>query len=174
MGRAYPKPTATLDQPVKESESLCRGTSGRRLEAIVRDRNSAQKHAARAKVILATADGCGTMEIARRSGLSKPAVWCWQERFMHAGVDGLLRDKTRPPGKLRLPDETVRRVLDLTPVGALGIEPGGVRLPSFIAAKHNEAGFGRLSGSRDGKSLAHEKTSPEMTKAPRGGLARWG
>jgi transposase len=86
----------------------------RRLEAIVRDRNSAQKHAARAKVILATADGCGTMEIARRSGLSKPAVWRWQERFMHGGVDGLLRDKTRPPGKPRLPDETVRRVLDLT------------------------------------------------------------
>src|SRR3954447_18557021 len=84
------------------------------LEAIVRDRNSAQKHAARAKVILATTDGCGTMEIARRSGLSKPAVWRWQERFMHDGVDGLLRDKTRPPGKPRLPDETVRRVLDLT------------------------------------------------------------
>src|SRR3954471_19404801 len=86
----------------------------RRLEAIVRDRNSAQKHAARAKVILTTADGCGTMVIARRSGLSKPAVWRWQERFMHDGVDGLLRDKTRPPGKPRLPDAAVRRVLDLT------------------------------------------------------------
>src|SRR3954464_1304743 len=49
------------------------GPSGRRLEAIVRGLNSAQKDAARAKVILATADGCGTMEIARRSGLSKPA-----------------------------------------------------------------------------------------------------
>jgi hypothetical protein len=33
---------------------------------------------------------------------------------MQEGVDGLLRDKTRPPGKPRLPDETVRRVLDLT------------------------------------------------------------
>jgi hypothetical protein len=33
---------------------------------------------------------------------------------MHQGVDGLLRDKTRPPGKPRLPDEAVRRVLDLT------------------------------------------------------------
>ena len=33
---------------------------------------------------------------------------------MHEGVDGLLRDKTRPPGKPRLPDEAVRRVLDLT------------------------------------------------------------
>ena len=40
--------------------------------------------------------------VMRRSGLSKPGVWRWQERFMHAGVDGLLRDKTRPPGKPRL------------------------------------------------------------------------
>src|ERR671910_3806412 len=86
----------------------------RRLEAITRNRNTAQKHAARAKVILATAAGGGTVEITRRSGLSKPGVWRWQERFMHDGVDGLLRDKTRPPGKPRLPDETVRRVLDLT------------------------------------------------------------
>ncbi len=52
-----------------------------RLEAIARDRNAARKHVARAKVILATADGCGTMEVMRRSGLSKPAVWRWQERF---------------------------------------------------------------------------------------------
>lgn len=91
-----------------------------RLEAIVRDRNSIQKHVARANVILATADGCGTMEVVRRSGLSKPVVWRWQERFMHEGVDGLLRDKTRPPGKAPLPDGTVARVLELT----LGEPPG--------------------------------------------------
>jgi hypothetical protein len=53
-----------------------------RLEAIARDRNAKAKHVARAKVILATADGGGTMQVMRRSGLSKPAVWCWQERFM--------------------------------------------------------------------------------------------
>ncbi len=91
-----------------------------RLEAIARDRNTAQKHVARAKVILATADGCGTLEVMRRSGLSKPAVWRWQERFVQAGVDGLLRDKTRPPGKPWLPDEAVRRVLDLTLSEPLG------------------------------------------------------
>jgi transposase len=86
----------------------------RRLEAITRNRNTTQKHVARAKVILATADGFGTMEITRRSGLSKPVVWRWQERFMFEGVNGLLRDKTRLPGKPRLPDEAVRRVLNLT------------------------------------------------------------
>jgi transposase len=86
----------------------------RRLEGIVGDRNRAQKYIARAKVILATADGLGTNEIVRRSGLSKPNVWRWQERFMHEGVDGLLRDKTRPPGKPPVPTDTVQRVLDLT------------------------------------------------------------
>ena len=86
----------------------------RRLEGIVRDRNRAQKHIARAKVILATANGLGTNEIVRRCGLAKPNVWRWQERFMHQGVDGLLRDKTRPPGKPPVPEEIVRHVLDLT------------------------------------------------------------
>ena len=62
-----------------------------RLEAIVADRSAPQKHVWRAKVILATADGCGTAEIMRRSGKSKPVVWTWQARFMAEGVEGLLR-----------------------------------------------------------------------------------
>jgi len=92
----------------------------RRLEAIVADRSAPQKHVWRCKIILATADGCGTFEVMRRSGKAKPVVWRWQERFMQEGVDGLLRDKTRPPGKAPLPAETVRRVIDL----ALAPPPG--------------------------------------------------
>jgi hypothetical protein len=68
-----------------------------RLLAIVGDRDSPQKHVWRARIVLLTADGHGTSEIMRQAGLAKTAVWRWQERFMHAGVDGLLRDKTRPP-----------------------------------------------------------------------------
>ena len=92
----------------------------RRLAAVVSNRSAPQKHVWRAHIILATADGCGTTEIMRRSGKSKPAVWRWQERFMQEGVDGLLRDKTRAPGKATLPAATVRRVIDL----ALGPPPG--------------------------------------------------
>jgi hypothetical protein len=40
----------------------------RRLEAIVSDRSAPQKHVWRSQIILATADGCGTAEIMRRSG----------------------------------------------------------------------------------------------------------
>jgi transposase len=87
-----------------------------RLEAIVADRNSPQKHVWRARIILATADGHGTAEIMRRAGVAKPCVWRWQERFMIEGVDGLVRDKTRPSRIPPLPesviDEVVRRTLD--------------------------------------------------------------
>jgi transposase len=91
----------------------------RQLEAVVGDRNALQKHVWRAKIILATADGCGTTEIIRRSGKAKPVVWRWQERFMQEGVAGLTRDKTRKPGKLPLPAAIVQRVVDL----ALGPPP---------------------------------------------------
>jgi transposase len=92
----------------------------RRLAAIVADRSAPQKHVWRANIILATAAGCGTTEIMRRSGKSKPVVWRWQARFMAEGVEGLLRDKTRKPGKKPLPSGTVQLVVDL----ALGPPPG--------------------------------------------------
>ena len=85
----------------------------RRLEAIVADRSSPQKQCLAAQINLATADGGGTSEIMRRSGKAKPVVWRWQERFMLEGVDGLLRDKTRKPGKPPLPAATVQKVIDL-------------------------------------------------------------
>lgn len=85
----------------------------RQLEAIVADGNAPQKHVWRANITLATADGCGTAEIMRRSGRSKPVVWRWQTRFMAEGVAGLTCDKMRKPGKPPLPAATVQRVVDL-------------------------------------------------------------
>ena len=84
------------------------------------DRSAPQKHVWRANIILATADGCGTAKIMRRSGKSKPVVWRWQARFMAEGVQGLTRDKTRRPGKQPLSANTVQRAVDLT----LGPPPG--------------------------------------------------
>ena len=85
-----------------------------RLERIVADRNSSQKHVWRARIILATGEGCGTAEIMRRAAVSKPSVWRWQRRFMEAGVDGLVRDKTRKPGRPPLPSPVVDRVVERT------------------------------------------------------------
>jgi|TARA_Y100000310_G_C20541362_1_gene743463 transposase len=91
------------------------GSSDRlRLEEVVRKRNAAQKHVWRAAIILLSASGAGTHEIMRRTGKSKTCVWRWQERFMEEGVDGLLRDKTRPPGIPPLGPEVAERVVALT------------------------------------------------------------
>ena len=85
-----------------------------RLEAVVADGNSRQKHVWRAKIILATADGLGTNAIMRRAGVSKPCVWRWQARFAAEGVDGLLRDRTRPSRVPPLPQAAIDRVITLT------------------------------------------------------------
>jgi transposase len=83
----------------------------RHLESIIADRSAPQKRVWCATIILATADGCGTGAIMRRSGKSKPVVWRWQARFMAEGVEGLTRDKARKPGKQPLPTATVQWVI---------------------------------------------------------------
>ena len=60
------------------------------LDAVVANRNSPQKHVWRAQVVLLTADGFGTAAIRRWTGLSKTAVWRWQERFMTDAVWGII------------------------------------------------------------------------------------
>ena len=86
----------------------------RRLAALARDRNAAHKHVWRAEIVLLSADGVGTHEIMRRTGKSKTCVWRWQERFMQAGYDGLLRDKTRPSRIPLLGSDIAERVIALT------------------------------------------------------------
>ena len=85
-----------------------------RLGAVVASGNSPQKHVWRARIVLLTADGVGTMEIRRRTGKSKPTVWRWQHRFAEGGVDGLLRDATRPGGKPPLAPATVEQIVEMT------------------------------------------------------------
>src|SRR5882672_5889711 len=92
----------------------------RRLKAVIDDRNAPQKHVWRAEIVLLTAEGLGTNEIMRRTGKSKTCVWRWQERFMETGVDGLLRDKTRKPGRAPLSAAVAERVVALTQRDPLG------------------------------------------------------
>jgi transposase len=89
-------------------------TARRRLEGIAADRNTPQKHVWRARIVLLSADGVGTNAIMAATGTAKTTVWRWQERFMAEGVDGLLRDRTRPPGRSPVPEEHAARVVKMT------------------------------------------------------------
>ena len=123
----------------------------RRLEVLVRDRNAPQKHVWRARIVLLTDDGLGTNAIMRQTGKSKTCVWRWQERFAEEGVDGLLRDKTRPSRIPPLAQAAVDRVVELTLAeppgeathwtGAMMAEASGISISSVqrIWRKHGLA-----------------------------------
>jgi transposase len=85
-----------------------------RLAAIAGSGSRPYRHVVRARIILQSAERLPAQEVARRGGVSRPAVWRWQRRFAEQGVEGLLHDKPRVPGKAPLPAETVQRVLALT------------------------------------------------------------
>ena len=79
------------------------------LAAIAADRNRPRKHAERARIVLASADRRSAQWLAQSVGVSRPTVWRWQQRFAESGVEGLLRDKTRQPGKAPIAAEPRRR-----------------------------------------------------------------
>ena len=85
-----------------------------RLEAIISAPSSPQKHVWRARIVLLSADGIGTSTIMATAGKSKTCVWRWQERFMTAGVVGLLHEKTRPPGIPKTAADKTAEVIRLT------------------------------------------------------------
>src|SRR5665213_2228193 len=88
-----------------------------KLKAVVANRNSPQKHVWRAKIVLLTADGCGTAEIMQATGKAKTVIWRWQERFRDEGAAGLWRDKTRRSRIPPLSPEVAKRVVALTLAG---------------------------------------------------------
>ncbi len=85
-----------------------------RLIEIAEDRSRPLKHVLRARIVLLSAERRSVLEVAREAGVSRPAVWRWQRRFGEEGVEGLLHDKTRPPGTPPHPARTVAEVLALT------------------------------------------------------------
>ena len=85
-----------------------------RLEAVIKDRNAPQKHVWRARIVLLSADGAGTCRIMAETGKAKTCVWRWQERFSRAGVEGLLRDKTRRARIKPLGPALAERIVTLT------------------------------------------------------------
>ena len=70
-----------------------------RLHRLVKDRNTPQKVVWRAQIVLAAGDGMGSVAIAATVGKSVLTVRRWRRRYAKAGVEGLLKDATRPPGR---------------------------------------------------------------------------
>src|SRR6267154_2523174 len=114
-----------------------------RLEGVIGSGNSLQKHVWRARILLLSAAGVGTMAIQRQTGKAKPTIWRWQARFMAEGVDGLLHDATRPAGKPPLPPAVIERVVEMTHA-----EPPGEATHWICPAMAKAAGVSHRSVQR--------------------------
>lgn len=84
------------------------------LERLLADGNTAQKIAKRARIVLMTADGYGVMAIMREVGVSKTTVWRWQDYFAEAGVEGLIKGRSKPPGRKPLDAAIKLKVVEKT------------------------------------------------------------
>ena len=81
------------------------------LESWVRAGKTERRLAERARIVLAAADGQGTIAIARAQRTRPATVSKWRVRFSQAGVSGL-QDAPRPGAAPRYDENTRRRVLD--------------------------------------------------------------
>ena len=85
----------------------------KRLEGIMKNPQSRRKHAWRADIILNLGAGFGPSETRRRTGKSIPTIQRWRKRFLAEGVDGLLYDATRPPGRAPIPGERAKALIEV-------------------------------------------------------------
>ena len=72
------------------------------LRALVLGRNTSQKVALRARIVLLTAEGVPTAEIVRQAETTYPTVTRWRKRYARDGITGLLKDAPRPGRKPRI------------------------------------------------------------------------
>jgi hypothetical protein len=143
-------------EPVRMAQTVCvllSASDRKRLETIASDRNQPRKHIERVEG--------GTC-------CDEPPAQCskWQDRcqspggvalaaaFRREGPDGLLRDKTRKPGKPPIPAETVARAVALTcgepPPGATHGPVGRCPRPSGSRCARCSTSGRRISCSRIG------------------------
>ena len=127
-----------------------------RLEAVIGSGNSPQKHVWRARIVLLSADGVGTMAIQRQTGKGKPTIWRWQARFMAEGVGGLLHEATRPSGKPPLTPATIEQVVNMTLA-----EPPGEATHWTCRAMAKAAGVSHRSVQRIWRRTASNRTGCE-------------
>jgi transposase len=98
----------------KQAEIVLHVKDRAELERIVADGNTPQKIVKRARIVLMTADGRGVMAIMREVGVSKTTVWRWQDYFAEAGVEGLIKGRSKPPGRKPIADDIKLKVIEKT------------------------------------------------------------
>src|SRR5262249_5965560 len=84
------------------------------LEALIRSGQTPQRVALRARLVLGAAAGRANHALAQELGISRPTVLLWRQRYVEAGVAGLLKDAPRPGRKKRIRAGKVEAIVNAT------------------------------------------------------------
>jgi transposase len=100
---------------MRKIERICISTTDReQLERLVKDRNTPQKVVWRARIVLLASEGHTAEAIATAVGKSLLTVRRWRRRYVAQGVDGLLKDASRPSRVKPLTPEKIKQVVHMT------------------------------------------------------------
>src|ERR1700680_5044043 len=97
----------------RPNKALLIGEADRlQLHALVRSRSMPHSLVRRARIVLLSGEGQSNREVARRCGVSAPAVRHWRRRYQERGVAGL-HDELRPGRPRTHDDEKVAELINL-------------------------------------------------------------
>ncbi len=85
-----------------------------RLEKLARGRSTPVRIVQRSRIVLLAGDGLQNKQIAERMEVAPRMVALWRHRFLTLGVDGLLRDASRPGRTPSISTQTVARIIEKT------------------------------------------------------------
>jgi transposase len=98
-------PAAALNLPPEQRQLL---------HAWINAKNTPQKVAFRARVIVMASQGYPNRDIARTLGTSRPTVLLWRQRFAEQGPQALLEDAPGRGRKVQIPMEKVQAIIEAT------------------------------------------------------------
>ncbi|MCL5670548.1 MAG: IS630 family transposase [Acidobacteria bacterium] len=98
-------PAAALDLPSEQRQLL---------QSWINAKNTPQKVAFRARVVMMASEGHANRDIARTLETSRPTVLLWRERFAAQGPQALLEDAPGRGRKAQIPAEKVRTIVEAT------------------------------------------------------------
>jgi len=99
------KPAAALELTKKQKE---------RLEFLSQAGKTPQKIVMRARIVLLASDGVANNAIAKKLCICRPTVLLTRQKFAKNGIQGLLKDASRPGRKKVLSLEKEEQILDVT------------------------------------------------------------
>ena len=85
-----------------------------KLIILARGRNTVQKVVLRANIVLKMMEGLPKKETAEQLGTTRPTVYLWIKRYEKSGIEGLLRDASRPGRKPEITEEREKAIVEAT------------------------------------------------------------